>query len=71
MRRCGTCQGNDHCLRPAPSLAPFGAATRLVPKREQTLIVRIKLIAVGSRMPRWVEEGWQEYVKRLPGELPL
>ena len=22
-------------------------------------------------MPRWVEEGWQEYVKRLPAELPL
>jgi len=33
--------------------------------------VRIKLIAVGSRMPRWVEEGWQEYAKRLPAELPL
>ena len=33
--------------------------------------MRIKLIAVGSRMPRWVEEGWQEYVKRLPAELPL
>jgi len=33
--------------------------------------VRLRLIAVGSRMPRWVEEGWQEYVKRLPPELPL
>ena len=33
--------------------------------------MRIRLIAVGSRMPRWVEEGWQEYVKRLPPELPL
>ena len=22
-------------------------------------------------MPRWVEEGWHEYVKRLPSELPL
>lgn len=33
--------------------------------------MRIKLIAVGSRMPRWVEEGWQEYAKRLPAELPL
>ncbi|MHC3975315.1 23S rRNA (pseudouridine(1915)-N(3))-methyltransferase RlmH, partial [Pseudomonas aeruginosa] len=27
--------------------------------------MRLRLIAVGSRMPRWVEEGWQEYVKRL------
>src|SRR5690606_32777675 len=37
MRRCGTWQGNDHCLRPAPCLAIFGAATRLAPKRQQTL----------------------------------
>ena len=22
-------------------------------------------------MPRWVEDGWQEYAKRLPPELPL
>ena len=22
-------------------------------------------------MPRWVEDGWQEYAKRLPNELPL
>ncbi|MDQ7912919.1 23S rRNA (pseudouridine(1915)-N(3))-methyltransferase RlmH [Pseudomonas sp. 102515] len=33
--------------------------------------MRLRLIAVGSRMPRWVEEGWHEYVKRLPPELPL
>ncbi|WP_437882718.1 23S rRNA (pseudouridine(1915)-N(3))-methyltransferase RlmH [Pseudomonas sp. LRF_L74] len=33
--------------------------------------MRIKLIAVGSRMPRWVEDGWQEYAKRLPAELAL
>jgi 23S rRNA (pseudouridine1915-N3)-methyltransferase len=33
--------------------------------------VRIKLIAVGSKMPRWVEDGWHEYAKRLPSELPL
>src|SRR5690606_4941512 len=37
MRRCGTWQGNDHCLRPAPCLATFGAATRLATKRQQTL----------------------------------
>ncbi|HAO73790.1 MAG TPA: 23S rRNA (pseudouridine(1915)-N(3))-methyltransferase RlmH, partial [Pseudomonas sp.] len=24
--------------------------------------MRIKLVAVGSKMPRWVEDGWQEYV---------
>ncbi|MCQ4273008.1 MULTISPECIES: 23S rRNA (pseudouridine(1915)-N(3))-methyltransferase RlmH [Pseudomonas] len=33
--------------------------------------MRIKLIAVGSRMPRWVEEGWQEYAKRMPAELAV
>lgn len=33
--------------------------------------MKIRLIAVGSRMPGWVEEGWHEYARRLPGELPL
>jgi 23S rRNA (pseudouridine1915-N3)-methyltransferase len=33
--------------------------------------VRLRLIAVGSRMPKWVEEGWHEYAKRLPAELAL
>jgi 23S rRNA (pseudouridine1915-N3)-methyltransferase len=29
------------------------------------------LIAVGERMPAWVQEGYAEYVKRLSRELPL
>lgn len=33
--------------------------------------MRIRLIAVGSKMPRWVEDGWQEYVKRLPADVQL
>lgn len=33
--------------------------------------MRLRLIAVGSKMPRWVEDGWHEYAKRLPSELPL
>ncbi|KTC42235.1 50S rRNA methyltransferase, partial [Pseudomonas sp. ABAC21] len=33
--------------------------------------MRLRLIAVGSRMPKWVEEGWHEYAKRLPAELSL
>jgi len=33
--------------------------------------MRIKLIAVGSKMPAWVEQGYQEYQKRLPPELKL
>ena len=28
----------------------------------------IHLIAVGTRMPGWVEEGFQEYAKRMPPE---
>ena len=37
MRCCRTWQGNDHYLRPTPSLARFFAATRLARKRQQTL----------------------------------
>lgn len=33
--------------------------------------MKIRLIAVGSKMPRWVEDGWQEYARRLPPEMPL
>lgn len=33
--------------------------------------MRIRLIAVGTKMPAWVEQGWQEYVKRLPREITL
>lgn len=33
--------------------------------------MKIRLIAVGSKMPGWVEEGWHEYARRLPAELPL
>jgi 23S rRNA (pseudouridine1915-N3)-methyltransferase len=40
--------------------------------------VRIRIIAVGSKMPKWVDEGVNEYLKRLPAtfkvefvEIPL
>ncbi len=33
--------------------------------------MRIKLIAVGERMPAWVQDGFQEYAKRLPRECRL
>jgi 23S rRNA (pseudouridine1915-N3)-methyltransferase len=33
--------------------------------------MNIHLLAVGQRMPRWVEEGYQEYAKRLPPECAL
>jgi 23S rRNA (pseudouridine1915-N3)-methyltransferase len=33
--------------------------------------MRIKLIAVGTKMPAWVSAGYHEYQKRLPAELNL
>jgi 23S rRNA (pseudouridine1915-N3)-methyltransferase len=33
--------------------------------------MQIHLIAIGTRMPRWVVEGYQEYAKRLPHECAL
>jgi len=33
--------------------------------------VRLRIIAVGTKMPGWVEQGYQEYAKRLPPELKL
>lgn len=33
--------------------------------------MKIRLIAVGTKMPGWVTEGFNEYVKRLPHEFCL
>jgi len=33
--------------------------------------MRIHLIAVGTRMPSWVEQGYREFSKRLPHECSL
>jgi 23S rRNA (pseudouridine1915-N3)-methyltransferase len=33
--------------------------------------MQIHLIAVGNRMPAWVEQGYQDYAKRLPRECSL
>ncbi|PCH59639.1 MAG: 23S rRNA (pseudouridine(1915)-N(3))-methyltransferase RlmH [SAR86 cluster bacterium] len=33
--------------------------------------MKIKLICVGTKMPTWVEQGFQEYKKRLPREFEL
>lgn len=39
--------------------------------RPQTLkvVVKTQLIAVGNKMPAWVQAGFDEYAKRLPKEL--
>lgn len=31
--------------------------------------MKITLIAVGTKMPKWVQQGYEEYAKRLPKEL--
>ena len=31
----------------------------------------IHLLTIGNKMPRWVQEGYQEYAKRLPAECSL
>ncbi|MBN3563855.1 23S rRNA (pseudouridine(1915)-N(3))-methyltransferase RlmH [Aliamphritea spongicola] len=33
--------------------------------------MKIRLIAVGTKMPKWVTEGCQEYLKRLPAEFSM
>lgn len=33
--------------------------------------MRIRLLAVGNRMPAWVEEGYNEYARRLPPDFQL
>ncbi len=33
--------------------------------------MKVRLLAVGTRMPAWVEAGVEEYRKRLPREMPL
>ena len=33
--------------------------------------MRISLIAVGSKMPGWVEQGYQEYARRMPADCNL
>ena len=33
--------------------------------------MKIQLVAVGSKMPDWVERGYQEYARRFPLDMPL
>jgi 23S rRNA (pseudouridine1915-N3)-methyltransferase len=33
--------------------------------------MKLQLIAVGSRMPDWVEKGFNEYARRFPRDLPF
>ena len=31
--------------------------------------MRVTVLALGHRMPAWIQEGWNEYVKRMPPEV--
>lgn len=33
--------------------------------------MKVRLVAIGERMPGWVEEGFAEYARRLAGEIRL
>lgn len=33
--------------------------------------MKLRLLAVGTRMPGWVEEGFSDYAKRLSGDISL
>ena len=33
--------------------------------------MKIKLLSIGNRAPAWVEQGFHEYARRMPRELPL
>ena len=33
--------------------------------------MKLRLIAVGNRMPGWVSQGYQEYARRMPAECSL
>jgi 23S rRNA (pseudouridine1915-N3)-methyltransferase len=33
--------------------------------------LKLLIVAVGARMPGWVDEGFAEYAKRMPREMPL
>jgi 23S rRNA (pseudouridine1915-N3)-methyltransferase len=33
--------------------------------------MRVRLIAIGTRMPKWIEEGFKDYAERLPREVKL
>ncbi|WP_163922506.1 23S rRNA (pseudouridine(1915)-N(3))-methyltransferase RlmH [Photobacterium sp. Alg240-V54] len=33
--------------------------------------MKLQLIAVGTKMPKWVEEGYKEYSRRFPKDMPL
>jgi len=33
--------------------------------------MKLRLLAVGNKMPAWVEQGYQEYARRMPADCAL
>src|SRR5262245_44524125 len=33
--------------------------------------MRLRVVALGQRMPSWVDAGWEEYARRMPPEFPV
>lgn len=33
--------------------------------------MKLQLIAVGTKMPKWIEDGYKEYSRRFPKDMPL
>jgi 23S rRNA (pseudouridine1915-N3)-methyltransferase len=33
--------------------------------------MRLRVVALGQRMPAWVDAGWDEYARRMPHEYPV
>ena len=31
--------------------------------------MRVTVVAIGHRMPGWIQEGWNEYIRRMPPEI--
>src|SRR5690606_27385822 len=62
----GACDaaGDPQVLRTGKALV--GAPGR---SQEQEALMRLRILAVGTRMPGWVTEGFNEYRKRLPPEI--
>lgn len=40
-------------------------------RRCRAIAVKLHILAVGQRMPDWIETGWNEYAKRMPADFPL
>jgi len=54
--------------QPGPHV-PFRGPRRLT--RQASGPVKLLLVAVGTRMPAWVDSAFDDFAKRMPRELPL